>query len=94
MTVRLESLKDNTVTDTTMAVKDVLTFFTGADRVPPCGFPKEPKIRFLHNDTEVLATASTCDLEIRIPVKFSCNADKFCEMMTLSLKGDNGFGNI
>ena len=79
-------MKENIVTDTIMAVKDVLAFFTGTDRVPPCGFPKEQKIRFLHNDVDVLATASTCDLEIRIPVKFSCNADKFCEMTTLSLK--------
>ena len=40
-------------------------FFTGADRELPLGFSKQPELTFLH--TGILATASTCEVTLRIP---------------------------
>ena len=77
-------------------LSDILVFFTGADRIPPGGFskksPYEPKLKFLHDDDEPLATASTCDLILRLPVKYHNDPEKFEEMMILSFKGYQGFG--
>ena len=74
-------------------LEDVLTFFTGADRVPPLGFPKPPQLHFVHDKTCTLATASTCDLVLRLP---TCHAayEEFQEKMILSFRGHGGFGVV
>ena len=68
----------------------MLIFFTGADREPPLGFPKPPELHFLHSG--VLATASTCDLILRLPVNFSDDYSRFKDMITESLVSSEGFG--
>ena len=76
-------------------LEDVLTFFTGADGVPPLGFrkPPRPQLHFLHDKTCTLATASTCDLVLRLP---TCHAayEDFQEKMILSFRGHGGFGVV
>ena len=68
-------------------------FFSGIDGIPPCGFQDvTPTIVFLHGDA-VLPTASTCDLEFRIPATYS-NYTKFRDAMVLGLKGHDGFGGV
>ena len=47
---------------------------------------------FLHG--KKLATASTCDLELRIPTCHGANYDDFKSDMILSLKGNDGFGGV
>ena len=47
-------------------VVDVLVFMSGADQEPPFDFPYEPKVTFLYG-SEKLCTASTCDLQLRLP---------------------------
>lgn len=59
-------LLDEDVTELqVLKLEDVLIFFSGANRLTPCGFPAEPPhkptLQFLYEDTDVLATASTCD---------------------------------
>ena len=75
-------------------LEDILIFCTGTDRIPPGGFSSTPKIQFIHDFGETLATASTCDLTLRTPTCYHYNADKFDDKMILSLKGHIGFGRV
>ena len=74
-------------------IGDVLVFFTGANRVPPLGFDKTPTVMFLDQNA-MFATASTCDLKLRLPVKFGEDIKCFKEAMIMSLKGNDGFGAV
>ena len=64
--------------------------FSGTDTIPSHEF--HPTIVFLHGNS-ILPTASTCDLELRIPATHS-NYVKFRDAMILGLKGHDGFGGI
>ena len=75
----------------TVSFEDLLIFFTGAEREPPLGFPKEGKLLFLHQRNEQLATASTCDLILRIPTCHDQYVD-FKNKMVMSLTSHGGFG--
>jgi len=68
-----------------------LIFISGADRLPVLGFDKEPSIIF---QEAILATASTCDLQLRLPTVHGTNFDKFKESMVLSIIGNDGFGMV
>ena len=74
-------------------IGDVLVFFTGTDRVPPLGFEKPPTVTFLQRHA-LFATASTCDIMLRIPIKYGDDVEKFKEAMILSVKGSEGFGAV
>lgn len=74
-------------------MKDILVFFTGADQEPPLGFPNKPVLTFLHKEQDVLPTASTCALELRIPTSHK-HYDTFKTMMVTGLAGHGGFGLI
>ena len=66
-------------------------FFSGAERVPPCGFgDTSPSLVFLHGN-QMLPTASTCDLQMRLPIKH-CDYTKFKDAMILGIKCHDGFG--
>lgn len=73
---------------------DILIFFTGAERLPPLGFFSEPRIVFLGRESGKLATASTCDLTLRLPTVHGEDYESFKESMTMSLKGNDGFGGV
>lgn len=70
---------------------DVLVFCSGSSSIPPLGFDNTPTIAF-NTDGGILATASTCDVQLRIPVVHN-SYDSFKEAMVLSIKGHDGFGN-
>ena len=70
-------------------MEDVLIFLSGSAVVPPLGFDKSPSIVFNHKGP--LATASTCDLQLRLPIIHRTYSD-FKEAMLLSIKGHDGFG--
>ena len=74
-------------------LKDILIFFTGAERVPPMGFESQPSLTFLHNPEDILPTASTCSLELRLPTSHS-NYDCFRNIMITAVKGHGGFGVV
>ena len=68
----------------------VLTFFTGADKPPPLGFPKQPTLRF---SEETLAVTGTCDPDMSLPVH--CTYETFKYYMTLSVIGSkDNFGIV
>ena len=78
---------------TQATLQHVLVFFTGADREPPLGFPTKASLEFLKAG-DVLATASTCDLILRVPTAFHNNYSRFKEMMVESLISGLGFGVV
>ena len=53
----------------------VLVFATGADRVPPLGFPLDPTLEFIHDagrpSDRLLPTAITFSRVLRLPVHSS-----------------------
>lgn len=73
-------------------VADVLVFLSGADRVPPLGFEKQPTVTFLRDGK--FATASTCSLELRLPTQYGSQYAKFREAMVMSLMDNDGFGGV
>lgn len=79
-----------TLTGSKVTVEQMLIFFTGTDQEPPLGFPKQPELHFLPHG--VLATASTCDLILRLPINFFNEYNRFKEMMIESLVSSEGFG--
>lgn len=74
-------------------ISDVLVFFTGTNQIPPLGFGKTPTVSFLrHND--LFATASTCDVRLRLPIKYGDDLEAFKQAMIMSLKDNDGFGAL
>lgn len=73
---------------------DVPIFCCGAERIPPLGFGKDPKIVFLYKEDGKLATASTCDIILRLPTLHNEDYQSFKEAMIMSLKGNDGFGGV
>ena len=72
-------------------VKDVLIFLTGSSHIPPAGFTKRPTVVFNHDASRLLATASTCDLVLRLPVN-NQDYQSFKSNRVLPIKGHDGFG--
>lgn len=74
----------------TPTLKDVMTFLTGSDSVPPLGFGDvQPTIRF---DPDILLpTVSTCALTLCFPLNFPTEFDKFKEKMDFAILGSQGF---
>ena len=72
-------------------VENVLVFFSGANCVPPLGFPRQPKVVFL--DGAVLCTSSTCDITLRLPTGHD-EYESFKDAIILSIKGNDGFGGV
>ena len=76
-----------------VTLQDVLVFFTGCDCKPTGFYNQIPKLTFLRGSNDTLATATTCELNLRLPVCYT-DYDQFKERMTLSFKGHGGFGLI
>ena len=79
---------------TSCVVRDILIFCSGADRLPPLGFERELKIVFVGQEAGKLSTASTCDLTLRLPTVHGDDYESFKEALTMSLKGNDGFGGV
>ena len=75
----------------TVALKDLLVFFSGSDETPPMGFSSTPVLGF--TDEEQLAVASTCALKLTVPCVHR-DYETFKNFMVLSLKGHDGFGCV
>ena len=75
--------------DPSCSLTDLLVFVSGADHVPPLGFEKSPNVV-----CRCLPTASTCDIQLRLPTIHGSNYQRFKEMMVMALKSHDGFGGI
>ena len=79
---------------TSCSLKDLLVFVSGADRIPPLGFGKSPSIVFVHTEGRILPTASTCEIQLRLPTAHGSDYQRFKEMMIMALKSHDGFGGV
>ena len=68
----------------------ILVFFTGAESVPLLGFKDPFVLIFLHGEDQKLATASTCDLLLRIPT-YHKTYERFKEYFIQSLLETENF---
>lgn len=72
----------------------VLSFFTGAERVPPLGFSSVEKPHLTFNYESPYATASTCALQLCLPTKYFDKPDVFQDKMITSFRDHGGFGAV
>ena len=75
---------------TMITPQHILAFFTGADRIPPLGLDKKATMVFTSG---ILATASTCDMMMRVSYCHD-SYNKFISFMVESLIANGGFGVI
>lgn len=66
-----------------VTLENILTFFTGAATEPPLGFSPKPTLLFCDQE---LATASTCELRLRLPFNFT-SYEQFKSNVILSHDG-------
>ena len=72
-----------------LKLTDVLSFFTGADEIPPGGFFQKPILSF--DDKGVFPTASTCALHLILPTKFHEDFDQFKRHASIAFTCHGGF---
>ena len=66
----------------------ILAFFTGAEQIPPLGFPYDPVLTFADNP---YPTASTCAIQLTLPTKYS-QYSPFKSALDLAFTSHGGFG--
>ena len=78
-----------------ITISQLLDFWTGADRVPPCGFDKQLVIDFYTPEIGVyrLPSASTCALTLYLPRGIE-EPEVLSGMMRRALTECQGFGFI
>ena len=66
-----------------------MSFFSGADDIPPMGYVREPELNF--NPTSLYPTASTCALQLTLP---TCHDEyyHFKSAPDVAFKLHGGFG--
>lgn len=77
--------------DVQCSAEHILIFLSGASSFPPLGFNKKPTLSFIHG---ILATSSTCDIQLRLPLEHGSDYSKFRDAMLLSIHGHDGFGGV
>ena len=72
-----------------MSLGTILSFFSGADNIPPLGFPNEPELNF--NPKAVHPTASTCSIQLTLPTKYA-NFEELKNKLDQAFTMHGGFG--
>ena len=72
-----------------IGLHNVLSFFTGAEIIPPLGFEITPSLRF---SDSMLPTASTCALQLVLPTSYYNNEEVFKEKTIYAMLNHGGFG--
>ena len=73
-------------------LEDVLSFFSGASKIPPLGFDSTPSLSF--SDSAIYPTASTCALHLQLPTRYHSDYSLFKEKMTQAFTYHGGFGML
>ena len=73
-----------------MCLQNILSFFSGAEAVPPVGFETQASLYF--SSSAVLPTASTCALSLTLPTHYYNDPIAFKEKMTFAIMNHGGFG--
>ncbi|ROI15246.1 G2/M phase-specific E3 ubiquitin-protein ligase [Anabarilius grahami] len=77
----------------TITFQEMLVFITGADSIPPLGFPGEPRIEFYTQESRRLPFASTCGMVLFLPRGIQ-EEEELTDLLNTALKGYLGFGKI
>ncbi|KAK2814659.1 hypothetical protein Q5P01_000862 [Channa striata] len=80
---------------TDISFEDLLVFVTGADHIPPLGFPHPCTITFYDQEpgSRRIPYASTCSLTISLPRGVE-EEQEFNDLMNTARKGSLGFGKV
>lgn len=96
----LEALIEPTKEEAAMArevtLERILIFITGADRIPPGGFPQQPTIQFVHEaDTKVTRynSANSCACTLHLVVS-SCSYEQFAHSFITTLINGKDFSKL
>ena len=68
----------------------VLSFFTGADEIPPLGLPHDPQLNF--SPISPFPTASTCAIQLTLPTMHHEDSHQFDSSMDQAFLSHGGFG--
>ncbi|XP_052008021.1 G2/M phase-specific E3 ubiquitin-protein ligase-like [Xyrauchen texanus] len=81
--------------DMDISFEDLLVFVTGADSVPPLGFPHKCQLDFYNQEDGScrIPYSSTCSLCLFLP-RGVTEEEEFKRLMFLALKGSLGFGKV
>ena len=66
----------------------IMVFFTGAEEMPPLGFPHDPVLNFAD---ALYPTASTCAIQLTLPTKYT-DYPAFKSALDLAFICHGGFG--
>ncbi|KAF4115370.1 hypothetical protein G5714_002859 [Onychostoma macrolepis] len=73
--------------------QEMLVFITGADSIPPLGFPGQPRIEFYTQENRRLPYVSTCGMVLFLPRGIQ-EEEELTDLLNTALKGYLGFGKI
>ncbi|XP_031134214.1 G2/M phase-specific E3 ubiquitin-protein ligase-like [Sander lucioperca] len=78
-----------------ISFEELLVFVTGADSVPPLGFPQKCQLDFYNQEDGScrIPYSSTCSLCLFLP-RGVTEEEEFRRLMFLALKGSLGFGKV
>ena len=79
---------------TDCSIEDVLSFLLRDRQSSSSELEKQPTITFLHNASAKFATASTCNLQLRLPTGYGEDYDAFKSAMVIALIDNDGFGGV
>ena len=68
---------------------NLLSFFTGAEYIPPMGF-NDATLNF--NDSNLYPTASTCSLSLTLPTQYYKSYNAFKDNIIFGIQNHGGFG--
>lgn len=74
----------------TVSLEEVLSFFTGATRIPIGGFDCEATLKF--SQDAYYPSASTCALQLILPTQYYDNEYLFKDRCSFAFKNPCGFG--
>ena len=75
-----------------VSLSQILSFFSGAEYLPPTGFDNGAEMFF--DQESIYPTASTCALVLTLPTKYHNNPELFLHKMTYALQNHGGFGML
>ena len=81
----------NIFTTDNLTLNSTMSFFTGAEEIPPNGFATEPMLYFSSKDP--YPTASTCAVELTLPTRYE-KYDDFKRSMQVAMEAHGGFGKL
>ena len=72
-----------------VTLSTILSFVTGAEDIPPLGFPHDATLGF--SESNPYPTASTCSIQLMLPSKYATYED-FRKYLLYAMVNHSGFG--